>query len=441
MSAKNLKPESWTSKRLKYVSTYNDEVLSEKTDEEREIDYVEISGVSLSEGIKEISRMTFAQAPSRARRVVRSGDVLISTVRTYLKAIAKVDDASEDLIASTGFCVVRPSEKVDSSFLGWAAKSEQFVEEVVARSVGVSYPAINASELVKIEVPLPPLDTQRRIAAFLDEKTARIDGLIAKKRELLERLAEKRQALITQAVTKGINPHAPMKPSGIDWLGDIPAHWEVKRLQFLTSKIGSGVTPRGGAEAYVNEGIMLLRSQNIQNEGLSLGDVVFIDEETHSNMMRTQVISNDVLLNITGASIGRCCHYNLEGIEANVNQHVCIIRPCKFESARFITSFLQADPGQSQIFLSQVGASREGLSFSEIGDFTLALPPIEEQTAIADYISDAFNQYIRQTEDIDKSIALLTEYRSALITGAVTGQIDLPALDEQGQTGMKGGIV
>ncbi|HOO93163.1 MAG TPA: restriction endonuclease subunit S, partial [Opitutales bacterium] len=264
MSAKNLKPESWTSKRLKYVSTYNDEVLSEKTDEEREIDYVEISGVSLSEGIKEISRMTFAQAPSRARRVVRSGDVLISTVRTYLKAIAKVDDASEDLIASTGFCVVRPSEKVDSSFLGWAAKSEQFVEEVVARSVGVSYPAINASELVKIEVPLPPLDTQRRIAAFLDEKTARIDGLIAKKRELLERLAEKRQALITQAVTKGINPHAPMKPSGIDWLGDIPAHWEVKQLKNM-ALIETGYAFK--SDHFIDDGVPVLRIGDILFDG------------------------------------------------------------------------------------------------------------------------------------------------------------------------------
>ena len=202
-------PVGWSSKRLKYLATYNDEVLAENTDDDQEIDYLEISGVSLSRGIEQVERMTFGQAPSRARRKVRSGDVLISTVRTYLRAIAKVDEASPDLIASTGFCVVRPHDGVDSGFIGWAAKSEPFVSEVVARSVGVSYPAINASELVRIEIPLPPLDTQRRIARFLDEKTARIDGLIEKKRALLDRLAEKRQALITRAVTKGLNPDAP----------------------------------------------------------------------------------------------------------------------------------------------------------------------------------------------------------------------------------------
>ena len=226
----------WSSKRLKYLATYNDEVLSESTNEEKEIDYVEISGVSLSRGIEKIERMSFGQAPSRARRKVRTGDILISTVRTYLRAIAMVDETSLDLIASTGFCVVRPNDDVDSGFLGWAAKSEPFVSEVVARSVGVSYPAINASELVTIDMPLPPFDTQRRIARFLDEKTARIDGLIEKKRLLLDRLAEKRQTLITHAVTKGLDPDVPMKPSGIEWLGDIPAHWELLRLKFIASE-------------------------------------------------------------------------------------------------------------------------------------------------------------------------------------------------------------
>ena len=194
-------PANWTFKRLKYLSTYNDEVLPESTDDEAEIDYVEISGVSLSRGIEEINRMTFAQAPSRARRKVRRGDILISTVRTYLRAIAKVDKTLPDLIASTGFCVVRPNQEVDSGFLGWAAKSEPFVSEVVSRSVGVSYPAINASELVTIEVPLPPLDTQRRIARFLDQKTAQVDATGKQILCSIGSLSEYRSALITAAVT------------------------------------------------------------------------------------------------------------------------------------------------------------------------------------------------------------------------------------------------
>ena len=194
-------PLGWSSKKLKYLATYNDEVLPENTSEEKEIDYVEISGISLSRGIEEIQRMPFGSAPSRARRKVRSGDILISTVRTYLRAIAKIDHASPDLIVSTGFSVVRPNEDVDSGYLGWAVKSERFVSEVVARSVGVSYPAINSSELVNIEMPLPALDKQRRIARFLDEEAVRVDELAVRIGESIERLEEYRSALIAACVT------------------------------------------------------------------------------------------------------------------------------------------------------------------------------------------------------------------------------------------------
>ena len=242
-------PEGWTSKRLKYVASYNDETLSEKVDDLTEIDYVEISGVSLTGGIEEINRMAFFEAPSRARRKVRSGDILISTVRTYLKAIAVVGEASEDLIASTGFCVIRPREEIDSAFLGWVAKSESFISEVVARSYGVSYPAINASELVTIRVPLPPIGVQRRIVRFLDEKIARIDELVRKKRALLNRLSEKRQAIIVRAITQGLNPNATLKSSGVEWLGDIPRHWEVVPVKYI-AKLESGHTPDRKIDAY-----------------------------------------------------------------------------------------------------------------------------------------------------------------------------------------------
>jgi type I restriction enzyme S subunit len=225
-------PQSWRSKRIKYVATYNDEALSDDTDDFKDIEYIEISGVSLVGGVEATASLQFHAAPSRARRVVQSGDTLVSTVRTYLKAIATVADAPDNLIASTGFCVIRPGEEIDAGFLGWTMKSEPIVGEIVARSVGVSYPATNASEVVKLEVPLPDLDTQRRIAGFLDERTARIDALISRKRALLDRLAEKRQALITRAVTQGLNPAAPMKDSGIGWLGRVPAHWTIEALGY-----------------------------------------------------------------------------------------------------------------------------------------------------------------------------------------------------------------
>jgi type I restriction enzyme S subunit len=170
-------PQGWQWVKLKFISSYNDETLAEDTDPDYEFCYIEISDVSLAAGVSNSTKLTFAVAPSRARRIVRAGDILVSTVRTYLKAIANVSGDASDLIASTGFCVVRPKPAIDARYLGWALKSDVFVDEVVSQSVGVSYPAINPSTLVDIKIPVPPPEQQIRISEFLSEKTYRLDKL------------------------------------------------------------------------------------------------------------------------------------------------------------------------------------------------------------------------------------------------------------------------
>ena len=413
-------PADWSSKRLKYLATYNDEVLAENTQEEEEIDYVEISGVSLSRGIEEIERMSFGQAPSRARRKVRTGDILISTVRTYLRAIAKVDEASPDLIASTGFCVVRPNDYVDSGFLGWAVKSEPFVSEVVARSVGVSYPAINASELVTIDMPLPPLDTQWRIARFLDEKTARIDGLIEKKRALLDRLAEKRQALISRAVTKGLNPSVPMKSSGIDWIGDIPAHWEVKALKYISPSISVGIviTP---AAYYAEEGVLAIRGLNVRPMDFDFADSRNVSQEGHELHLKSELYEGDLVAVRTGdPGTTAVITADLEG--TNCVDLVIIRRP-QGASSRFLGWFLNSYAARVQYAIGSEGALQLHFNVETSKQVTITVPPHEEQTAIADYIDrDLACENLRIAE-VEGSVELLEEYRSALITAAVTGQL------------------
>lgn len=166
--------------------------------------------------------MLFEKAPSRARRVVRDGDVIISTVRTYLEAIAAIDNPPENLIVSTGFAVIRPNPYLHKGYAAYCLRANGFIKEVVARSVGVSYPAINASDLVNIKVPEPTYEEQEKIAGFLDHETAKIDTLIDKQQQLIQLLKEKRQAVISHAVTKGLNPNAPMRDSGVEWLGGLP---------------------------------------------------------------------------------------------------------------------------------------------------------------------------------------------------------------------------
>ena len=165
------------------------------------------------------------------------------------RTIAKAYHATFDGVSSGELLCLRPSHVVEPRFLFYTLVSKGFIDTINAETFGAKMPRADWGIVGHQPLPLPPLDTQRRIARFLDEKTARVDALIEKKRALLDRLAEKRQALITRAVTKGLNPDAPMKPSGIDWLGDIPAHWEVTRVKRL-AVLESGHTPDRKIGAY-----------------------------------------------------------------------------------------------------------------------------------------------------------------------------------------------
>ena len=391
----------WPTRRLKFCVSYNDEVLSESTDDFEPIQYVEISDVSLPGGIEKYTPMLFHEAPSRARRRVRSGDILVSTVRTYLKAIAAVNEVPDNLIASTGFCVVRPKDELDAGYAGWVAKSEEFVGEVVSRSVGASYPAINASQLVDIEVPLPPLETQKRIAAFLDEKTARIEGLIEKKQALLDRLAEKRQAIITQAVTKGLNPAAPMKDSGVDWLGQIPAHWEIAPLRwYVRTRSGDGLTNEHMSAERTDEqkfpvvggnGLMgYAEAANSKDTLLIIGRVGALCGNVHALAEPSWITDNALSV------------YGVRGYNARYLFHALRERDLNTLSARNAQPLITGEIVKAQL---------------------MPLPPKDEQVLIGQHCDDQNKDIHATTEAIRFSVSMLAEYRSSLITAAVTGQI------------------
>ncbi|MGI6370127.1 MAG: restriction endonuclease subunit S [Ignavibacteria bacterium] len=269
------------------------------------------------------------------------------------------------------------------------------------------------------------LKEQTAIAAFLDRKTAEIDQLIADKKQLLELYQEEKTAIINRAVTKGINPDAKMKESGIEWLGEIPSHWEVKRLKLLVSKIGSGVTPSGGASVYLTTGIPLLRSQNIHFDGLKLDDVAYISEEINEGMSNSKIQEGDVLLNITGASIGRCFYVPNGFGRGNVNQHVCIIRPIvDIIDTIYLYLLLRSEIGQLQIRYQQTGANREGLNFEQLKNFSLPFPTnIEEQKSIVEFIEAKSKKIDAKIARTEKLIELLSEYRSTLISEVVTGKV------------------
>jgi type I restriction enzyme S subunit len=201
-------PAHWKERRLKFLATCNDDVLNEDTNPLQEIEYIDISSVNLVEGVVATDKFIFDVAPSRARRRVQHGDTIVSTVRTYLKAVATIRNPSENLIVSTGFAVIRPGIELDPEFLGYFCKSEFFVSKVVAVSTGVSYPATNASDIMDLSIMYPPLEEQRNIVKFLDKQTTNLDALLDRQSRIIIKLQEYRAALITNAVTGQIDVRA-----------------------------------------------------------------------------------------------------------------------------------------------------------------------------------------------------------------------------------------
>jgi len=414
-------------KRLKYIATINDDSLTENTDPELELKYIDIGNVNSIGEINEIQTYRFADAPSRARRIVKDGDVIISTVRTYLQAIAAIKSPPDNLIVSTGFAVIRSRlDQLDADYCKYALREPEFLHEVVARSVGISYPAINALDLGNIPIYIHLLPEQEAIAHYLDKETAQIDELIKIKKRLLELLDEKRRALITHAVTRGLNPDVPMRDSGVEWIGEIPKHWNIVKLKRITQKIGSGKTPKGGSEIYLTEGIPLIRSQNVLFIGLVISDLVYITEEIDAEMLSSRVYPDDVLINITGASIGRCCVVPGHISHSNVNQHVCILRPnFRTIKSEYLNTVLASNVGQTQVFMNQEGISREGLTFEDIGNFLIPLPPKDEQEKSIQYIKN-YSSLLSKLDLVTRNtIKLLQERRTSLITAAVTGQLKI----------------
>ena len=198
-------PAHWRLSKIKYESLINNKTLSESTDDDYEIDYIDISSVTSIGEIDGVQSLNFKDAPSRARRILSKGDTIVSTVRTYLKAIAFIENAQSNLICSTGFAVLTPLSKVVPKYLFYLMRSEKYVNEIVRRSVGVSYPAVNASDIGALECALPDRDEQMYIVEYLDNCTTQINQLVNDIQAQIQKLKEYRQSLISEIVTGKID--------------------------------------------------------------------------------------------------------------------------------------------------------------------------------------------------------------------------------------------
>jgi type I restriction enzyme, S subunit len=329
---------------------------------------------------------------------------------------------------SSAYVPLTPVKWVVPGYFRWTFKSSTYIQALQATSDLVrDGQALRFENFAKVPLPRVPELEQKAIASYLDRETTRIDALITKKTRFIKLLREKRQALITHAVTQGLDDGAQMKDSGTEWLGQIPTNWRPIRVRFIASKVGSGKTPSGGAAVYTDDGVQFLRSQNVYDDGIRLDDVAFITTEVHNEMSISKVKPLDVLLNITGGSIGRAALVPEGFADANVNQHVCIVRVGSPLLARWTHMCFRARSTKDQIDALQTGANREGLNFEQVGNLKIVLPPLQDMEATLDALDKGIAGIESLIAKTERSIELLYEHRAALITAAVTGKIDLRA--------------
>jgi type I restriction enzyme S subunit len=350
--------------------------------------------------------------------VVPPTTVLLST----RAPIGHIAITASPMAFNQGCRALIPLEETCSSYLLYLLKAR--VPELNASANGTTFVELSRDDLASVRILLPPRDTQERIARFLDKKTARIDALIGKKQALLEQLAEKRQAIITQAVTKGLNPAAPMKDSGIDWLGKIPAHWEVKRLRFV-GRSQNGINIGG---EFFGSGYPFVSYGDVYRN-LSLPEAVSgLVESSKNDRLVYSVRRGDIFFTRTSETvdeIGLSCTCQKDIEDACFAGFLIRVRPWPGVLSPEFSKYYFRQSGFRAFLVKEMNlVTRASLGQNLLGNLPVLLPTEDEQICIGRCIDAEVAKLDQVGSQISISIDTLTEYRAALIAAAVTGHVE-----------------
>lgn len=407
---------------LKHICSINPETLPETTDPDYEFEYIDIGNVTLESGVVGRERMTFGKSPSRARKPVRPNDVIVSTVRTYLKAVASISPNADRWVVSTGFAVLRNKPSVEPRYLYRVVQSNPFVESVVAVSTGVSYPAINPTTLGRIPVPLPERKAQRLIADFLDRETARIDQLIEKRESFLKLVDEKKTALTALAVNGSILDGPAGGETG--WFGALPADWTVRRAKLLFRERDT--------RSVTGEEELLTVSHITGVTSRAEKDVnMFLAESMEGYKL---VFKGDIAVNTMWAWMGALGVSPLDGL---ISPSYGVYAPTgNHFTFRYLDLLLRSRP-----FVAEVNRRSKGVWSSRLRlypdaflDIPFPVPEIDVQNKILAALDSATEREDKLAAASLKSLDRLREFRAALITAAVTGRIDVATWGKRGET-------
>lgn len=378
------------------------------------------SGVDMTD----VKRMWFSAAELESLRLL-PGDLLVSEGGDVGRSCLWAGEL-DDCYFQNSVNRVRPLGRNTNAFLRYwisALKDKGFIDVLCNKSTIAHF---TAEKVQTVPVPLPPTEEQPAIAAFLDRETGKIDALVAEQEKLIELLKEKRQAVISHAVTKGLDPSVPMKDSGIEWLGEVPAHWEVGSLKRWWEVIDcKHVTPQ-----FVDEGIPLASIREVQGHYVDLSAAKQTTDVFYAEMIEggRRPAAGDLIFS-RNATVGEVAQVADWHPLFAMGQDVCLIRKRERElSSDFLQAVVRSNVVLDQLSRLMIGSTFKRVNVEEIRNLVISMPPVEEQTSIANYLAGETGAMEAIVREAQRAIDLLKEHRSALISAAVTGKIDVRGL-------------
>ncbi|RQO81356.1 restriction endonuclease subunit S [Acidovorax sp. FJL06] len=355
-----------------------------------------------------------------ALRIHPAGSLVVAM---YGATIGRLGILGVDAVTNQACCVLSSPRHLDIAFTYyWLQGFKQIIIDLF--STGGGQPNINQDTVASLRIPAPGLPEQTSIATFLDRETAKIDTLVAEQEKLIALLQEKRQAIISHAVTKGLDPNVPMKDSGVEWLGEIPAHWQMSPLKWLTQPtrpIMYGIVLPGPD---VDEGIPILKGGNVKPSRMNLTEMARTTPDIEQPYARARLKASDLVYSIRG-TIGDCevVPPELEG--SNITQDVARIAIDTSACHTWARWTLLSAPVREELACGSLGAAVRGVNIFDLKRVAFPTPPLAEQVAIAAHIDKETGRLEALLAEAQSLIALLQERRTALISSAVTGQIDV----------------
>ena len=427
-------PSHWAVKRLRFVAELNpskSEVSHLAAD--TEVSFLPMEAIG-EDGSLELDRFRPLADVQTGYTFFRDGDVTIAKITPCFengKGAAMRNLCNGIGFGTTELIVTRPkATQTTSTYLHWLFTSRPFRKAGEAFMYGAGGQKRVPDDFVRdFAIGFPPLPEQRHIVTFLDREAAKIDALVEEQRRLVELLKEKRQAVISRAVTKGLNPKVPMKDSEAEWLGKVPAHWEVRKVNSLSTKITNGyVGPT--RDILVDEGVRYLQSLHIKGNRIKFDAPYFVAEAWSHEHKKSILETGDLLIVQTG-DIGQAAVVTDEFAGCNCHALIIVSPLRDVVFGEYLGWVFNSDYGKHSLLAIQTGALHPHLNCGNVKDVFVPVPPKLEQSRIVEHCVAATFAFDELMAEAEAAVALLNERRAALITAAVTGKIDVRGLVPQ----------